>query len=803
MPPSQEWIDHRIREDEGRSIEAGLTIGHPPRPLSAAITEEAERYWAESRIELAVEAHARAAERERQALIGTPRAQAPARRLATLACARAQLAARQYAEARQTVADSLDEDADPATANELRRVQKAATIGAELASYQELQLKRSDQETMHELHRIVARALERFHATSAILFEPHENLFRPLLVRQDTLESFTLHREDASIVTHVARTRQPYCAEVSLDPNVPFRPSIPGAASELAIPLVDSEDALLAVLYLASTASAAFSPAQMSRLEELTAGLVPFLRLRRARAGWHFRRHGWDMHRYLDDLCANVCGVLRAHGSRVACLVWRRDPTKDEIYLAGTDGYDSEYETQPLPSDCFTSSVTRLPRGRILSGPWRDFPEFSRPDKAERMGIRRIASTPIYLPGAREAVGALSIYYFGECPVLENSILVHLADIVARELALHDDCRPHVARAWCQAEIAQRALDSVTAFELIKQNLLKCLAAPACSIFAKLKDSPRLVLVSTTGLEEGDRPVTDLESVQYNLEDPHGGLTWHLGRSPELCIRRNDVLNSAESGFGQSIHPQNRYREQFGLGPTDHRRFLGISVTDDATSEVLGVIRLNRPTDSPPFTPGDEQVLRAVASTAVRAYRDWRNEESRKNLVPRGLGQLGRRAALDAFGSLLRPLPSYNRSISGLCQKVLHDMLDLSRSQGAFQASVRELVATDDGFEELRVIAFASTQHAGGAAGACERRGRDNPPESDSVAWQCLDTNKVLSFDRERCAHLVKPIDVRPERVVCGANLPILASRAGRRIRGVFAIDFASPVRWNGSMIWG
>lgn len=803
LPPTQDWLDHRIREDEGQPIEAGLTIARPPTPVSASASAEAAALWQDARIELAIQAHARAAEMERQFLIALPKCQSPSRRLAAVACARSQLAARQYGKARQTVADSLVECSEPETVAALHQVRHAAIVGSEFVSYHDLQIARSDQETTHGLHRIVAQALERFHATSAILFEPHENVFRPLLVRQNALESNTLHREDASIVTHVARTRQSYCAEPSQSRQVPFGPSTRDAASEVAIPLVDSRDGLLAVLYLASTVPAAFSPAQMGRLEELTSGLIPFLLLRQANCGWHFLRHGWDLHRFLDDLCANVCDVLRTHGSRIACLVWRRDPAKGEIYLAGTDGYDSEYKTQPLRPGSFTAAATDLPHGKVRSGPWKDFPEFSRPDKAERMGIRRISSTPIYLPGSRTSTGAVSLYYFGDCPTMPDSILVHLADIVARELALYDAFRAQVADAWCHAKLAQRALDSLTAFELIKQSLLECLSAPACSLFAKLKDTPRLGLVSTTGLEEGDRPVTDLESVHYDLDAERGGLTWHLGRTPGLCIRRNDVLNSDESGLGQSVRAQNRYREQFGLGPTDHRRFLGISVTDDATTEVLGVIRLNRPTDAPPFTAGDEEVLRTVATNAVRAYRDWRNEESRKTIPTCGLDHLRRRAALEAHGSLLRPLPTYNRSISGLCQKVLHDILDLSRSLGAFQASVRELISTDDGCEELRILAFASTLHGGGASETHERRGPGTPADSDSVAWHCLDMNKVLTFDRNRCPQLVKPIDRQAVEVVCGANLPLLASRAGRRIRGVFAIDFTHPVRWNSSTIWG
>lgn len=662
------------------------------------------------------------------------------------------------------------------------------------------------------LRDLVGGLTEKLEASYAWLFffDPEKEQLKPL-VTQNTKRRSPLRLDDRSIVTQrIAVPKSEYVTN-DVHQDEYYLEENGNSESALGVPILARDESLLGVLYFESVMPSAFTTAQMIDLRtSVTQLVVPLLALQaiddptRPFNTWFPIPFGWDFERLLSRWLHCLTEALANHDTPGPCIsVWAADWRKERMWALGTTGYDCEYlRDKTLSIGSFVGEVASSPKGTVRHGKPEDL---VLSDKAKRMGLGRIVSTPIFLPGDEErgrGSGALNLYYSHDAsdrPCLSDSFVADLADTIA-------------AIAWefqnqkldmSVAHIQERLSVSQSPLTTVADEIRKCLEADQGTLFLLDESRQELVTAATTGLEttetglhEPIRPqrLVNMSDMVYYLDSPSDqGFTVYLSSNPGVCARKNDVPDPDEKGLPPDFptRPTNKFREQCAASDTDHRRFLGIGVEGDG---IRGVIRLLRSSESKPFRRSDELLLTKLSEISLRpllSSRAIRTVRGRKRAE-------GGRELARAVTLLAKPLANVHSSLGKRVNELLQALVTVFRQ-----------VLRTDGFGEVEVLAcfheykgrqghsaldlyeyHSSTKH---------NFSRDESPIVVGEFGRMKARKVVLDKAVISCDWGRSLFDVacrRGGQRVSQAAMPVVAWGAGRLMQGVLSVTIPSAFQW-------
>ena len=718
------------------------------------------------------------------------------------------LQARRYDDVLGTLALLMSRTLPIELEQELAWLRDQATFGNRFIEFARARSDATKRNYRNNLRRLLCELQEHFRATSGWLFVHDEDDCLVSSVEQNTSERNLKLRVGQGIVGHVAQTGKGYVARSTADDDH-YRELVAHTRSELAAPIKSSDGKVLGVVNLESHRCGMFSTHHVWELESLTTKFVPDILVLNDKdfvsLGADFNARGWGLCDVMESFLFHICDILGKDD--ITCTIWHMDWEKEELWVRATAGFDAEYiGSNSLPAnDSLMGEVVSQPQGYVARGHWRDFSRFLRRDKARWMGLSHVFAVPIYSPGNEAAVGCFNLYTFFKERVVSDVVLRHIADHFGAMWAAHERLQPAVAAAHFANVLANRKrLSSDALFDILKHSLLESLDAESCSIFARHKDESIFECRATTGIEEDGVRVNDINTIQYNCEEVRSGFSTYLATNPDKCIRKNDLPNPSErigatDSDGEMIRPLKRYLETFSLSESDHRRFLGYGVPDTKSSLALGIVRVLRPPKSRPFVAADEGLIRALMKTTCHVFREW-HEEQRLNgyikdvsrrLLPGG-DNLGEKEML-AFQTLIRPVSSDFGSARSLVDDALQNILAFYRRFGGLHASIRAVTRGQDGEEVFRQFAYHSTSSF---RAPDEMRFPPVSKEQGSIAWRCLEKWRILTFNRDFCDNLFRPIHDDSTYVSSGACIPLITWTGGKCVKWAFCLDFMRPVEW-------
>lgn len=298
---------------------------------------------------------------------------------------------------------------------------------------------------------------------------------------------------------------------------------------------------------------------------------------------------------------------------------------------------------------------------------------FKRKLKAERMELRSIAVFPFQVQmrsdESKPIVCALAVYGFQHAwgmrgISLEQMFNRTIGRSIARELGrligsfISD--KKELATAYLKGRLAVDATAARSPLETVRQVMHRVMGAHGCTIFFRslqqmLPDVPgcegQLILGATTGVTAagGLSPVVPNSYPLYSLDESDSGaqrrlqgssdersyfdgLTNYLGQNRDSIVRKNDVVDILECvsdvGTGRVVRlaPRNTLLEAFAPGASEHMRFLGASVNYEG--ENVGVVRLTRTGNAPPFSPIDEEVLAVLRMESAHVFAQEQEKAS-------------------------------------------------------------------------------------------------------------------------------------------------------------------------------
>ena len=274
-----------------------------------------------------------------------------------------------------------------------------------------------------------------------------------------------------SIMGWVAKHRRPLCiadlhagpwARVyyPLDPDLDMR-------SELAVPLIGASGRLEGVLNLESPEVGAFSERDSQLLQALAAqAVIAIQEMRLLDALQEVAQL------LLAEPCQKVLGRLvelaRDLLAAAASAIWTLDG--DQLILQVASAGFERGESVPLHGSLTGQAI--LCGGPVTADDMRTDPRFNRPDLARAQGWVRALIVPM-LAGAREPVGAFSVYSAGSDPgrfaesEWDKKVLTCLAHYAA--LAVHNAARQEALRA---AQEQRAVAETFAAVGDIAANLL-------------------------------------------------------------------------------------------------------------------------------------------------------------------------------------------------------------------------------------------------------------------------------------------------------------------------------------------
>jgi len=662
------------------------------------------------------------------------------------------------------------------------------------------------------LRDLVGGLTEKLEASYAWLFffDPENEQLEPL-VTQNTKRRLPLRLDDRSIVTQrIALAKSEYVT-TDVHQDEYYLEDTGNSESALGVPILARDESLLGVLYFESVIPSAFTTAQMIDLRtSVTQLVVPLLALQaindhtRPFNTWFPIPFGWDFEPLLSRWLHCLTEALANRDTPGPCIsVWAADWRKERMWSLGTTGYDCEYlRDKTLSVKSFVGEVASSPRGTVRHGKPEDL---VRSEKAQRMGLGRIVSTPIFLPGDEErgrGSGALNLYFSHDAsdrPCLSDSFVADLADTIAAVAWEFQNQKLDMS----VAHIEERLSGSQSPLTTVADEIRKCLEADQCTLFLLDESRQELVTAATTGLETTEtalheptrpqRPV-NIRDMVYYLDSPSDkGFTVYLSSHPGICARKNDVPDPDEKGLppGFPERPTNKFREQCAASDTDHRRFLGIGVEGDG---VRGVIRLLRSAESKPFRRSDELLLTKLSEISLRPLLS-----SRVIQTVRGRKRAeGGRELARAVTLLAKPLANVHSSLGKRVNELLQALVTVFRQ-----------VLRTDGFGEVEVLAcfheykgrqghsaldlyeyHSSTKH---------NFSRDESPIVVGEFGRMKARKVVLDKAVISCDWGRSLFDVacrRGGQRVSQAAMPVVAWGAGRLMQGVLSVTVPSAFQW-------
>jgi hypothetical protein len=226
------------------------------------------------------------------------------------------------------------------------------------------------------------------------------------------------------------------------------------------------------------------------------------------------------------------------------------------------------------------------------------------------MGLTEAMAVPIHRPDsagdAGEARYVLGIYAYGDraaqaLPSREE--LVRIAETLGDLFSAYEEQRERLAVAYFAEALGewQASWD----YSPIMRGLGEFLHLEEVRIYPEVGRSGELVALEDDGLHR--RSLTHDDGSWKYLTD--------LLAHPGVPVRVNNAKSRCPDDLSGVLT-----RDASGWLPWDdpvRRRFLDVGIKG------LGVIRLVRPRQAKPFTPGDEQVFHRLAVLCGDALRNW------------------------------------------------------------------------------------------------------------------------------------------------------------------------------------
>lgn len=684
--------------------------------------------------------------------------------------------------------------------------------------------------TERTLERTLGRITERFSSTYGELLVFSTGYLVPR-IRFNSASVRPISLQEPCFVTHVYNQRRgTYTNDVN-SKVLPYRAEQRDTLSEIAIPLFapDSETPI-AVLNLESNFYASFSPAHLLELEASTSQLVADLMLLRRcetidpydgfaitsfrTVGWHPDLHGWSPARLLEDLCREVSRSLAstlstdvtdedAHGNSFpSCTIWYTDRAKGRQWVLATYDYDYQFvcdATLPIENSLTGRTASSDGFGTVNRGGCE---ELMLAEKARRMGIQSACSTKIesipYLNAETGGFGAVNVFLKKQMAAPTDTLLRNISFVAGTIINDVLTQRELVAIAKLNERLSCEPL-SIHDPMLVFLNCVKeFLDADACSVFQR--HGGVLTCVASTGLVDGGRVLSRVEDAQYFLDAPEDqGFTTYLGSGIGRVMRHNDVPDASELATARengvvvaaeiTPHPRYKYCEVVALDDP-HSRFLGCSI---GTQQVLGVVRVSRRSDRPPFAEYDERFVRRLAQTAEHLFSaagpsEWPTR--------------------NGVASLRGGIPKHFVAPRLLVKHVLQTIVGVfGTSHGVLQASLRVVCdRRSDNNAVTRTLSMFSFYSSSDLGIEIEAEHKPVAESMGSNGWYAIQTRKIVRFDRKEThdAGIYAVINSAAKtRVESGLCVPIQCwSHSGELIDAVFCIDSVDKnVQWSDTNI--
>lgn len=690
--------------------------------------------------------------------------------------------------------------------------------------------------------------------------------------------------EDEGITGHVAVTQRPFLAN-DVRKVTFYKASVRSTRSQLTVPIFhrDPEEPdrershkVIGVLNLESNRLNAFLEPHRGELMAAATKLASdilvlhYLQNHKEAYGWHPDCTGWTLERLLDAFCAKVAGSLktpddnrlRRHLPRPSCTVWYAEPDSpaNELHVRSTARFDYEYlNRQSLDANSsFTGLCTKARQGQVLFGATQVLESFARKEKCKVMGMVYAFATPIVLPNDQapaKPVGSVNLYFFSEeLPEAlgkdVSQLDAHMKERFPRQLAvflaeqvaiLVHGCqrlRVECASADLRYHLHEHALANLTAFEIIKDVVLKCLDADYCSLFARecptqlvgagaASASPAplglLRCVATTGLRTGEGAQVAANDAVYDLdallalEKNRRGISFSLVERDPKTIRARSPIPHWTGKHSDDGHPTpiNKYLETFPHTDTGHHPMVGAAVEDCTNLSVraAGIIRVLRNSGSKPFVKKDEELLLRLGHEAYSHFSQIGSEQKLSNeaklllcgarypFALRVIGQTPVAMKLDALDRLGSGFPAaaiWNRRH---VESVLFDLLTVYRNdENAGRSSERQggLIANCRLSYPQMTRRVRTSPHYSYKIYAIHRvRSPDSPTEEEikshegpgvTIGRITLEQKCPVTFD-SKASSIFRDILPESKDVTSGLCMPIRFLSPNGAVWGVLSLD--------------
>lgn len=446
----------------------------------------------------------------------------------------------------------------------------------------------------HALDVGIASAVEELAGTSAWLFSVDCGVLSPIAAHNTPRpDGFTVPMTGNGICAHVARTQRPYSApDVRQDEH--YLRIISRTRSEIAAPIMSSEGLLLAVANIEAHTLGAFNGSgdhQYSTIEAICRRLAPLIVASRAsgkasppvaldyRCEWR-----------LDEILLAYVSGLRdgIDSTRVDCSVWIADWASDRTYVSATTGYDHEYVApKSLPLKSFTGHSAAAKRGFVRRATISEAEDFVRRDKAERMGVIKIMSIPIYADTGENAraLGALNVYSFDETQEVvlpEDETIRQLTAEVGRAAAAYTQAYSSLVREHIHSLVYESGLTTRRVLDNVLRFIVTAFKADTGRLLARELNSSEFFLISEYGARIGNA------SCQETRDDAIRAIR-------NRTVFRNDYDFESQGDVG--------------------RRCISVPIIDDSGDCLI--LQLERRCDDAPFGPVVESVLLNLIPTLL------------------------------------------------------------------------------------------------------------------------------------------------------------------------------------------
>lgn len=677
----------------------------------------------------------------------------------------------------------------------------------------------------------VAQIVEKYGATSGMLFVTNERV-GPKSEKETTLVSTVMVNtpipyierrlnSDDGIVGHVGLTRRPYLADrvvtdaLEMDAFLDnhYRPLVPNTMSEVAVPIVstaiDGKTAqLIGVLNLESRRAGAFSAVQIQSLQAEVMQLMVDIRVIQSfndpqrTVVWHPKEHGWGLHETLNRVCHRIA-TTHSFGRTppsVSCTIWHADQPKKVLYVLGTSRYDFEYvcdEMLDQGNSFLGLAMENLKDGGVLTGKVEDLPRFSRRRKAERMELDKVTVSKFGKSNATDSglSGLLVIYGFShEATEMDTNpdaeftrdTVSRLALTVGQIIEEMLQQRKLCALAHQSAAIASSSASSIDQLNHARIAICEALECSQATVFTI--SGPKARIVSTSGVDHPTQTYT-IGASELDSEGREKGFTRFLASNSGLTLRKHDATDPDETcRMGQKlgqIIPENKICELGAITTSEHRRFLGASISED--EGVVGTIRLIRNEHERPFNVADEELISVLATQLAPVTSSISLSEDFQ-VTQKGASQSWNQRSLYVWLQEFRKLCN---PIFDECNSVL--------------TSIRYVVPDGHGDWILRLLSFHST-----VSKSCRKTEEETSRRRPNIGWLTIDSSqsdspssykpRIITFDRPETKLYACGIEQKVE-VNSGVCLPLSWIGVGRLIPAVVAIDFKGKISPTGENI--